>query len=278
MNNDSSFARYVGAPEETLDLARASLLIASEEYPDLDVETYLQRLDGIADAVRQRLCRHPSTQEVLLTLNQYLFQEQGFTGNQADYYDPRNSFLNEVLDRKLGIPITLSVLYLEVGRRLDVPLEGVAFPGHFLVKLNLGEYDLVLDPFYGGVSLSIEDLTGRISGLLGARQPLRIDLRQLLMSACKKDILERMLRNLQATYLRRKNEQRALSMCNRILALRPDSAPDYRDRGIILERLECTLAAAADYRRYLELAPDAEDADETRERINALLQTGPRVN
>lgn len=278
MTDESPFARYLRTPEASLDLARAALLIASDEYPQLDVEAYLGRLDTIAAAVRAQLCRQPSTQEVLLALNRHLFEEQGFAGNVEDYYDPRNSFLNEVLDRKLGIPITLSILYMEIGRRLEVPLEGVAFPGHFLVKLDLGGCDLVLDPFHGGQSLSAADLAGRIANLFGSAQPLRIDLRQLLAGAPKKDILERMLRNLKAIYLRQEDLSRALSTCNRILTLAPASALDFRDRAMVLDALECAHAAVADYRRYLELAPNAPDADEVRERVAELRETEPRLS
>lgn len=278
MTADRTFARCVSIPEESLDLAQASLLIAREEYPNLDVQAYLQRLDRIAAAVRDRLCRSPSTQEVLLNLNRQLFEEEGFAGNVDDYYDPRNSFLNEVLDRKLGIPITLSVLYMEVARRLDVPLEGVAFPGHFLVKLNLGDRDLVLDPFYRGMSLSAADLAGRINSLLGAEQPLRLDLRRILEGARKKEILERMLRNLKAIYLRGPDMPRALSVSNQLLVLVPDSAADIRDRGMILEYLECPQAAAADYDRYLRLAPEADDCEEIQGRMRELRLLSPRLN
>ena len=279
MNADIAFTQCVSMPERALDLARAALLIACEEYPQLDVDAYLARLDIIATAVRARLPAYAGVEDILLVLNQYLFEEQGFTGNVEDYYDPRNSFLNEVLDRKLGIPISLSVLYIEVGRRLGIPLEGVAFPGHFLVKLHLNKGDVVLDPFFGGVSLSEADLTNRIAGILGAPGSLRPDLlRQMLETTGKKEILARILRNLKTIYLHKQDLPRALSVSNQILTTLPHSAPDIRDRGIILEYLECARAAAADYRHYLTLAPNAEDHEEIRSRMLALQQVAPWLN
>ena len=122
-------------PEEDLDLAEAALLIAQHEYPQLDVAGYLRRLDEFAGTVRQRLRPHVLPEQIIAAMNYFLYKEQGFAGNSDDYYDPRNSFLNEVIDRRLGIPITLSIIYMELGRRLGLLFQGISFPGHFLVKL-----------------------------------------------------------------------------------------------------------------------------------------------
>ncbi len=195
------FAQLVSGPEEELDLAEAALLIAQEEHPELDVAGYLRRLDGLAAAVRARLPEAPEPADIIHSLNIQLFGEEGLAGNESEYYDPRNSFLNEVLDRKRGIPITLSVIYLEVGRRLGLPLAGVGFPGHFLVKYSGADGELVLDPFAGGVTLSREELAQKLRRMYGDANPFLAQIPQLLAPASKKEILLRMLHNLKGIYL-----------------------------------------------------------------------------
>jgi regulator of sirC expression with transglutaminase-like and TPR domain len=258
-------------------MGRAALLIALEEYPDLDIENYMQRLDALAARTRARLTARTSAQDALQALNRTLFDEEGFAGNISDYYDPRNSLLNEVLDRKLGIPITLSVVYLEVGRRLGLPLKGVSFPGHFLVKLSQPVGDLVLDPFYGGKLLEETELTKRLAELFHASAGT-VELQRLLQNADKREILARLLRNLKSIHLQKGDLPRALSFSNWILLATPDSAADIRDRGLTLEQLDCAQAAANDYRRYLTLAPAAADQGLIRQRLALLEPARPRLN
>ena len=148
------FTEMVTGPESRLDLGRAALLIASEEYPGLDILRYVARLEAMAAAVRPAVGTADDPQEQIEHLNTYLFIERGFRGNMQDYYDPRNSFLNDVLDRKMGIPITISVVYMEVGRRVGMPLQGVGMPGHFIVKYVCPEADIYIDPFNNGRVLS----------------------------------------------------------------------------------------------------------------------------
>lgn len=273
-----AFTQYLAAPDNALDLGRAALLIALAEYPDLDIDAYVRRLDGLAVRTRARLALRASAQDRLLALNRTLFEDEGFAGNTADYYDPRNSFLNDVLDRKLGIPITLSILYMEVGRRLDLPVRGVSFPGHFLVKVPSAEGDKVVDPFNGGRLLREADLRERIAALSGTPTHSR-DWPEFLQGAGKREILARMLRNLKAIYLAKRDWQRVLSLSDWILTAVPDSAGDIRERGLLLEQLACPQAAAADYRRYLELAPTAADATAVDERLRALESAAqPRFN
>ncbi|UCH53918.1 MAG: transglutaminase family protein, partial [Pseudomonadota bacterium] len=149
------------------DLAEAALLLAKDEYPALDVGAYLARLDRLGADLRARIPENSPLEQTILALNAFLFEEHGFLGNTDNYYDPRNSFLNEVLDRKLGIPITLSIIYMEIGRRVGLPVEGVSFPGHFLVKFGTDHGDLVIDPFAGGIPLSEEDLLDRLEETYG---------------------------------------------------------------------------------------------------------------
>lgn len=258
--------QLVGGPEEDLDLAEAALVIAQDEYPHLDVAAYLHRLDELAQTIRSRLEPDAPPENIIASMNYLFFKEEGFAGNSADYYDPRNNFLNEVLDRRLGIPITLSILYMEVGRRLGLRLEGVSFPGHFLVKLPLKRGEVVLDPYLGGISLSEEDLQQRLAQVYG-EDPPEIPLERLLGSAGKKEILVRMLRNLKASYLRTEEFARALPVVDRILLIMPELADEVRDRGLLYDRLDCVQAALANFRRYLELKPDASDAGDIRSRI-----------
>lgn len=273
------FQTLVRRPEQDLDLAEAALLLAAaDEYPDLDVPAYLARLDALARGARERLSEGADLEETIVALNRFLFIEQGFAGNTRDYYDPRNSFLNEVLDRRLGIPITLSILYMEVGRRLGLAFEGVSFPGHFLVKFSTREGDVVLDPFYGGVPLSEEDLMDRLEEVYGEAAAARAALPQLLHTAGKREILVRMLRNLKGIYLRTENYAKALAVANRILLIEPQLPEELRDRGRLHERLECFRAAADDYARYLALEPHAGDAREISTRLTELKQFVARLN
>jgi regulator of sirC expression with transglutaminase-like and TPR domain len=258
------FAQLTSDPEEDFDLAETALLIAQEEQPDLDVAAYLRRLDGLADAVRARLPESPTPADIIEQLNWQLFHEEGLAGNTGAYYDPRNSFLNDVLDRKTGIPITLSVIYLEVGRRLGLPLVGVGFPGHFLVKYTGPGGERVLDPFAGGATLTHEQLAEKLRTMYGESNPFVAQIPQLLLPASKKEILIRMLHNLKGIYVQQNDFERTLSVIDRLILLDPTQAAEIRDRGAIQQRLGRLQAALQDFRTYLQMAPKAEDAEAIR--------------
>ena len=264
------FAQLVSGSEEELDLAEAALLIVQEEHPDLDIIAYLRRLDELAASVRARLPQVPEPADIIHNLNIQLFHEEGLSGNESEYYDPRNSFLNEVLDRKQGIPITLSVIYLEVGRRLGLPLVGVGFPGHFLVKYRGADGDVVLDPFAGGATLTREELEQRLRRMYGEANPFLAQIPQLLAPASKKEILVRMLGNLKGVYLQQNDFTRALAAIDRILLVAPDLALEVRDRGAVHQRLGHLQAALQDFRRYLQMVPDAGDAEAVRTIISRM--------
>ncbi|MEK6551327.1 MAG: transglutaminase-like domain-containing protein [Pseudomonadota bacterium] len=253
--------------DQDLSLAEAALLLAKDEYPGLDVDAYLARLDELATRVRVRLPEGANIEDTLVTMNQILFDELGFAGNVDDYYDPRNSFLNDVLDRKLGIPITLSILYMDIASRLGLELEGVSFPGHFLVKFSTEEGDVVLDPFSGGTPLTEEDLVERLEEASGNEMIGGLSLNELLEATDKRDILVRMLRNLKGIYLRRQRHDKALTALHRILQIAPDQIEELRERGELHERLECYRAARDDYRRYLERANATIDVVPVRTRL-----------
>ncbi len=262
------FTALVSGPEEDLDLAEAALLIAQEEQPDLDVAHYLKRLDQLADAVRTELPPSPTHNDTLKCLNTHLFFKEGLRGNTGAYYDSRNSFLNEVLETKAGIPITLSVIYMEVGRRLGLALVGIGFPGHFLVKYSGPDGERILDPFLGGANLSEAQLAAKLRSMYGENNPLAAQVSKLLTPATKKEILTRMLGNLKGVYLNKGDFERALSVIDRMVLIRPDAATEFRDRGAVQQRLGRMQGAVRDLRKYLELAPDAPDAD----RIRTLIQ------
>lgn len=268
----------VAGPEEDIDLAEAALVIAASECPGLDIPAYLARIDDLGAALKNRLRQDIGFTERILSLNRYLFDELGFRGNVADYYDPRNSFLNDVLDRRLGIPITLSLVYLEVGRRVGLALHGVSFPGHFLVKCAMRDGMVVLDPYARGVSLSLDDLQQRLRALRGGAEASPEVTRRMLTVAGKKDILARMLRNLKSIYLERQDSARALAAVDRIIELEPGAAEEYRDRARIYLDLECFRAALSDLRSYLMLKPGAEDAAVVQRSVVELQQIAARLN
>lgn len=263
-------------PDEAFDLAEAALLIAKDEYPELDVERYLARFDELADGARQRLSGDPGAG--IAQLNDFLFREQGFRGNGDDYYDPRNSYLSDVLDRKLGIPISLSILYLEVGQRLGLPLMGVSFPGHFLVRAISEDGTRILDPYDGGVELAEEVLRERLERVYQADTASEPDLSRWLVPASKREILLRVLRNLKGIYLHHQTLNKALMVVHRIMLIVPDNADELRDRARIYERLECFRAAADDYERYLQIAGAASDARDIYTRMADLRRRGARLN
>ncbi len=264
-------------PEQDINLAEAALLIASRVYPELDIADYVSRIDELGRTLRARLARDCKVAQRIQSLNAFLFQELGFAPNTENYYDPRNSFLNEVIERKVGIPISLSLLYMEIGQRAGLELYGVSFPGHFLVKCALSEGMVVLDPYSRGASLSLTDLQQRLRDHRGGEVSKAI-VAGWLVAAGKKDILARMLRNLKAIYLQRREEQHALHMLDAILAMTPESPEDLRDRGLVYQRLECFRAATADLHAYLLRAPDAEDAEEIGRRLDNLRRQHARLN
>ena len=263
----SRFTATVAQPEPDVDLALAALLIAAEEYPQLMPEPYLHRLELLSERVRDRLSDETAPPVVLQELSRVLFEDEKFRGNADAFYDPRNSFLNDVLDRHLGIPLTLSILYLEVGWRLGLPLHGVNFPGHFLVRYDGEAVKLLIDPFQGGLVRfedEAQDLLDRVYGGTVTLQP------SYLRPADRKDIIVRLLANLKGIYLNTRDDRRALAATERILLVRPDAAEEVRDRGMLLARLGFAEEALQELRDYLTRAPAADDAERVRLLIREL--------
>lgn len=269
--------QIVSGPDQDISLAEAALLIAGHGYPDLNVAAYLSRIEELAYMLRLRIDEDDSVPERISALNRFLFGDLGFAPNSEDYYDPRNNFLNEVLERRTGIPITLCVIYMELGRKIGLPLQGVSFPGHFLVKCAVPEGAVVLDPYSGGIALSLADLQKRLREARGG-EVSRAVVAELLVSASNKEIIVRLLRNLKAIYLREHNLDRALPIVNWIIATMPEQTPELRDRGMIYQELECSRAALADFVEYLKRSPSCEDADDIRRRIIELQREAARLN
>ena len=278
MSVEKRWKEIAAGPEADIDLVEGALLVAAHEYPELDVAAYQARMDRIAATLKARLRRDIAPVESIVALNRYLFEELGFRGNVREYYDPRNSFLNEVLDRKLGIPITLAIVYIEVGRHIGLALHGVSFPGHFLVKCPARDGVIVLDPYAGGASLGLEDLQQRLRALRGGVAPPADLAQRMLAAAGKKDILARMLRNLKAIYLERRDFPRALAAADRVITLEPRAADEYRERAGIYLELECFRAALSDFRNYLMLKPGADDAATVQRRVVELQRIAARLN
>jgi regulator of sirC expression with transglutaminase-like and TPR domain len=274
--NLERFAELVS--REQFGLGEACLLIAQDRYPDLDVAACVAQLDAIAATVRGRIAADAAAEQRVAALNRHVFAELGFAGNVAAYYDPRNSYLNDVLERRVGIPITLSIVYLELARRVGLPAQGIAFPGHFMVKVRLKRGALVLDPFGGGATQSEAELRDRLGQVLPAGRSARTELELYLEPATPREIVARVLRNLKSIYLQSGALEAALAVMNRMLLVVPESAEELRDRGLVYARLDCFRPAAADLQNYLRRRPDAPDAGDIHAQLAELKAASARLN
>jgi regulator of sirC expression with transglutaminase-like and TPR domain len=259
--------RLTQQKDEDIDLAQAALVLARHAYPDLNVEPHLAKLDGMAAAVRERLGPSLEPRRVVEEVNRQLYEVEGFRGNEREYYDPRNSYLNEVLDRKIGIPITLSLVYMEVGRRVLLPVLGVGLPGHFIAKVLTPAGDILLDPFHGGQELTEDDCQARLDRVYGGL--VRLD-KRMLLPVTKRQILVRILSNLKTIYLNQSEHDRALEVVEDLLVLEPSSLPDLRDRGLLFYRQNRFAEALSDLRKYLMLAHDAEDREPVKQTVRGI--------
>ena len=272
-----SFEALVSKPDEALDIARIALSLATDAYPELEPGVYLAWLDSTAEAIADASDRRMPLPERLAMLDRQLFEVEGFRGNQDDYFDPRNSFLNDVIERRTGIPITLSVVYLEVGWRLGLPLVPVSFPAHFLVA-STGARRVFIDPFSRGARVAPAELVARLAPMAGGTAQARQVLSRVTAPASRREVAIRMLRNLGRIYAERQELDRLLVVSNRMVALDPGNAAALRERGHVLVRLECYQAAYHDYQHYLRLAPFAADAADIRTRIDRLRPIATRLN
>lgn len=268
------FAALAGRPDDRLDLAEGALLISADENPGLDPRASLERLDRWAGQLRPRLARRRGDLERLSELCGFLYREKGLRGNRDDYYDRRNSFLDQVLERRLGIPITLAVVLLEMGRRVGVPLVGIGFPGHFLVR-HACHPRLLVDPFDGGNVLTHEDCSELLRRLTHGRIPFSP---RLLEPVGTREILQRILNNLCGIYLASGELQRALSALDRVLLLAPGEPRVLRGRGVLRLKVGDCSGAMSDLETYLEAEPDAADWNDIAAVVEQLRQQNETVH
>jgi regulator of sirC expression with transglutaminase-like and TPR domain len=262
-----AFTQIAALDEELFALDRAALTLCLEDYPALDIDEYLRRLDTLAVRAEVLIGQDRSTGNVLNCLHEALFVQEGLRGNAEDYYDPRNSFLNDVLDRKQGIPISLSIIYIEVARRINFPVFGVGFPGHFLVKHLEGGRELLIDPFSGGRILTenhCQELLDRVYGGALSVQPA------YLQAMDKKAIISRMLFNLKGIYYQKEEYPKALAVVERILMLNPGTPSEIRDRGLLYMQTSLFAKALADLEYYLATASSPQDTSNIEGHIKTL--------
>jgi regulator of sirC expression with transglutaminase-like and TPR domain len=266
-------ARLATGADPDVQAGAAALWLAAEFQPQLDVSAALSRLDALGQRAEEALQGVPQGVTRVAALVDHLHGSEGFRGDEESYDHPRNSYLDHVLIRRTGIPITLAIVYMEVGRRVGIPVDGICFPQHFLVR-SVDEPRQIIDPFFGRI-LDREECTLRWKRAMGDAAPFEPD---AMPPASVREILLRMLSNLERSFVSTKEFVLAASCCDRILLLAPENAGARRDRGLLYEHLECFDAAAADLQRFLSLAPEDPSADSVRRRLERLQGRGVRVH
>lgn len=272
------FQTLAGVPESQSGLAEGAFVIAAEMRPDLDIGRSLAVVSELVERTRPLVDSASNPTEAVTALNHGFFELERFRGNHERYDDLRNSDLDEVLSRRRGLPITLSILYVEVARRLGFEAYGIGFPGHFLAKIvgvdDSPDGEIIVDPFFAR-TLRRQDCVERLRAAIGEENP---DSQQWLRPATTLEIYVRILNNLKILYIREGEGLSALGCFDRIILLSPNAALEYRDRGHLLERLDCVRAAIDDYSRFLELAPDHEQCPAIRRIRDALSLRKPVLN
>ena len=273
-----AFAAFVspGIEDERIDLLRAALTFARIEYPEVDPEHYIRQVDELGRRVVARIQDPGEPSQCIAALNHVLFQEEMFRGNTVDYYNPRNSYINDVLERKLGIPISLALLYMEVGRRAGFPLFGVGMPGHFLVKhYDLNGRSIIIDAFERGSVLSEEDCRHKLSAVSSGELKLQPD---FLHTVTRRQMLTRMLNNLRSIYLLRRDLRRTAKVVDLVLAIYPRSPEDVKQRAVLRYNLGETTGALEDFEEYVKMSPEASDAEEIRQMALSIRRSKAMMN
>ncbi|MBV9259606.1 MAG: tetratricopeptide repeat protein [Ktedonobacteraceae bacterium] len=281
-----AFETLVAGNDASIDLVQAALLIASIEYPELDTAHYINQLDSLARRVRallelpeQEISETLDPLTTLHAINQVLFTEEHFHGNQTDYMDPENSFFNRVLEEHTGIPITLSLLYIEVARRVDLRIDGIGLPYHFMVRCSLPDRLIYIDPFEGGIFLNEQECRERIRSMTGHSMEGKSKLHaQWFAPISARQFLYRMLNNLKQIYLHNDDYMRGLTISNLMVILMPHVATERRDRGLIHLQLKHYARALHDLMAYLELAPKAKDRYEILNQVKSIRQIMSMLN
>ena len=270
-----SALQYFGslvAEDQGFALLEAAIAVAQDDHPQLDPQGVLSQVDALGERLKRRVPADAVVLQKLRFLNRFFFQDLGFAGNVNNYYDPRNSYVHEVLETRRGIPITLALLYIELASHIGLNARGVAFPGHFLVKLRAGQGEVIIDPM-SGQSLSRAELEERLGPYRRARGltgEFEVPLGLFLQAAPPRDTLARLLRNLKEIHRAAEDWPRLLAVCERLVLLLPQAWDERRDRGLVLAQLGRDAAAAQDLAEYLTHEPQAEDAAPLRERLRGL--------
>jgi regulator of sirC expression with transglutaminase-like and TPR domain len=262
-----SFSKIAGLDEDAFPLDRSALIIALEEYPELDIQLYLRKLDTFAAQAETLIGIDKSPINCIESINEILFVQEGLRGNHKDYYDPRNSYLNAVLDRRLGIPITLSIIYIEVARRIGFKIDGMGVPGHFLIKHIAQDRDIIIDAFEMGRILTLNDCQELIDEIHNGAVTLNASLLQPME---KRAIITRMLYNLKGIYTQKEEHQKALAIIDKILMLNPWTPSEMRDRGLLYMETSLFAKALADLESYLKNVVSPEDTPNIQSHIKML--------
>ncbi len=268
------FRNLVAQPDHKISLAEAALQIALDEYPELDISHYKNLLKGWSASMNAKYSRKRIRNQ-LEEINQWLFSEMNFTGNIQNYYDPRNSFLNDVMDRRTGIPITLSVIYLEMAWALGMSAAGVGFPGHFLVRVMDDAKPVYIDPFHQGNIMTAEECVEFLNEITEGE--LEFD-QKFLSAVNKKEIIVRMLRNLKRIYIEMSNHSKLINILDHLVVITAGEAEEIRDRGIIYYQMKAFKNALHDFETFLSIAPDSEDAEVIQQYLQVLQEYDLHLN
>jgi regulator of sirC expression with transglutaminase-like and TPR domain len=269
LNPRSQFAILFEQDEQNIDLVEAALLIAADHHPEFDLDNCHQQIEALAQEARDHVELNQETHALGQALCNFLYREAAYSGDHSDYYNPDNSYLDRVLQRRKGIPITLALVYIAVGRHLGLTMEPVGFPGHFLVKL-IGDEDIILDPFSGQV-LSENDCRELLKT---CTQDTVAFQQEHLDSVGNREVVRRILGNLKGIYLGRQELDQALAICDQLLLISKDSPRDIMDRAFVLEKMDCHAAAAEDLEYLLTLAPPPQVSKSIQEKITELRNQG----
>ncbi len=262
--------------DEHVDLLRAALTFARIEEPQLDIERYVRRITELAGRVAAKVQDSDDPGQVIAALNQVLFQEEMFRGNTVDYYNPRNSFLHYVLNERTGIPISLALVYMEVGRRVGFPLFGVGMPGHFLLKhYDVDGRSILIDAFERGSIVTEEDCRQKLNDIYSGQLALQPE---FLLPVTRRQMLTRMLNNLRSIYLSQRDFRHALQVVDLILVIYPRSPEDVKQRAVLRYNLNDYRGALSDFDEYVKMSPDASDADEIRQTALSLRRSMAMMN
>lgn len=262
------------AEDDHFPLTEAAIAVAQHAYPDLIVQNVMDELDLLGDKLKHRISNEMPGLQKLQLLKSYFYKDLGFGPNRNNYYDPDNSYIHSVLQTRRGIPISLALIFMELGQQINLPIKGVSFPNHFMIRVSLPQGEVIMDPLTG-TSLSKQELQEMLDPYLdaqGYRGEYQLPLSAFLRSSSPREILSRFLRNLKAIYTQHDRWERLLGIQQRLVILLPEALEEVRDRGLALAQLDYIRPAIEDMQRYIDESPEASDQDEIREQILQLEQ------